>query len=576
MSRLGRASQVSGQGADSQRVNRTRPSHPGQPGYRAFEDARAAGSAAQEAARLSAALEVLEVPSAAGPDLDAVLEVERVAAVLGRSDLLMRGRLVRARHLLGEGSAAAAARLIWDVNKWATDNGDRAVLAASHRHLVWLQYLLGDPAAGLDHAVRAMELLDDTTPPRERVHHLMTLARALGWARSLEGARERAHEAEQVLASDGTPDSGGVYLLLCLLGNLSGAEHAAGEYQRSWELAERMIDVAAARDFHMNVSFQHVIAVAQAGLGRYAEAEGTLHACIDSVADNPNPDGLAESLLTLAEVQRHLGDTDRAQATLSACREACDADGLTDMRVRAQREQAELYAATGQYQRAFEAYKKFHVDAEQMHSLERSAQARTRQAVLETTEARQQAERFREQARRDPLTGLRNRRFVDEELPALLDEAERSGTPLSLAFVDLDHFKGINDSLSHDVGDQVLILVAGLITSAIEGPAGDSPAPTESGFAARMGGDEFLVVLPGLDPAQVAHRLEEVSRAVASYPWKPVTGVLPVTVSIGGAAARPGEETIPELLGRADQNLYAAKGTGRNRVATDGPHLPIG
>ena len=90
--------------------------------------------------------------------------------------------------------------------------------------------------------------------------------------------------------------------------------------------------------------------------------------------------------------------------------------------------------------------------------------------MFETAEAREEAEHFREQARRDPLTGLRNRRYVDEELPALI----AAGGELTVAIVDLDHFKWVNDRLSHDVGDQVLVLVAKLLETELAAIVPDS------------------------------------------------------------------------------------------------------
>ena len=158
------------------------------------------------------------------------------------------------------------------------------------------------------------------------------------------------------------------------------------------------------------------------------------------------------------------------------------------MLVRVHQEQAELHAARGEFAAAFAVHKVFFAAYNDLHSEQREAQARTRQAMFETAEARQEAERFREQARRDPLTGLRNRRYVDEQLPGLID----ADPELTVAIVDLDRFKRVNDLLSHDVGDQVLVLVAKLLETELA-------AVSPDGFVARMGGEEFLMVLPGTE-----------------------------------------------------------------------------
>src|SRR5699024_2976727 len=133
-----------------------------------------------------------------------------------------------------------------------------------------------------------------------------------------------------------------------------------------------------------------------------------------------------------------------------------------------------------------------------------------------------EAERFREQARRDPLTGLRNRRYVDEQLPGLIE-----GDPeLTVAIVDLDHFKRVNHLLSHDVGDQVLVQVAKLLETEL---AAICPA----GFAARLGGEEFLLIMPASPVAVAARRVDGIRRTVRDFDWTEITHHVPVTISIG-------------------------------------------
>jgi diguanylate cyclase (GGDEF)-like protein len=182
--------------------------------------------------------------------------------------------------------------------------------------------------------------------------------------------------------------------------------------------------------------------------------------------------------------------------------------------------------------------------------------------MFETTEAREEAARFREQARRDPLTGLRNRRYVDEELPALLD----ADPALTVAIVDLDHFKQINDRLSHDVGDQVLIMAAKLMETELA-------AVSPEGFVARLGGEEFLMVLPATPLGRAVVLLDGIRRAIGDYDWQEIARGLPVTVSIGVAGVADAEiPTQAGLLSIADKNLYAAKHRGRDRVVSGAAH----
>jgi diguanylate cyclase (GGDEF)-like protein len=159
-------------------------------------------------------------------------------------------------------------------------------------------------------------------------------------------------------------------------------------------------------------------------------------------------------------------------------------------------------------------------------------------------------------AYRDALTGLYNRRYIDERLPALLHETAVQRTPISIALIDLDHFKRINDTLSHDAGDRVLQRVAEILNDAATGPA----------IAARMGGEEFVLVLPGADAAVAVQRCEELRQLIRSYPWPPITGAMAVTTSIGVTTSPDGSGLLAALLAEADRRLYDAKHAGRDRV----------
>ena len=160
-----------------------------------------------------------------------------------------------------------------------------------------------------------------------------------------------------------------------------------------------------------------------------------------------------------------------------------------------------------------------------------------------------------DQAARDALTGLRNRRYLDDRLAVLVDDAYRTGRPLSIAMVDLDHLKELNDQHGHPVGDQVITAVARVLSE------GDD-------LAVRVGGDEFLVVLDGTDADTAELRGQLWRVAVAAL--RPAPGLPPVTLSIGVAQLRPGMD-VAALLSAADGALYAAKVAGRNRVRVGSP-----
>ncbi|GID97880.1 diguanylate cyclase [Amorphoplanes digitatis] len=510
-----------------------------------------------DAQRLSAALTELEDRYLwdAGASLELSIAYEEQALELGDERLVTRARLCQANMLNRKGEVAAAARQIWKIHKWATDHDDTVVQARTH--LVWanIHRHLGDAAQSLEHSVLAVELLDDNATPHMQVWHRAKLADALGRSGSMEAARLRYAQAEELTIEFGLPN-----LLLGMLNNYAYTEYAYGENARAQAVAQRLQEVAERHDFELDPATLDTISAIEIENGDYLSAEQTLREAVRRHATGgyEDADALAEYMLSLARAQRFLRATDRAQVSLDASRTLCVERGLGDVLVRVHQEQSELHAARGEFAEAFAVHKVFFAAHNALHSQQREAQARTRQAMFETTEARQEAARFREQARRDPLTGLRNRRYLDEQLPDLIE----AGGSLTVAIVDLDHFKRINDQLSHDVGDQVLVLVAKLLETELAAVCAD-------GFVARMGGEEFLAVLPGLGAGEATGQLDGVRRAISGYDWAELTQGLPVTVSIG--VADLGDVLMPtqaNLLSSADRNLYVAKHAGRDQVVS--------
>ena len=491
----------------------------------------------------------------AAAQLEYAIDYERRALALGDELLVARARLCQANMLMRSGDLAAAAGKVWSIHEWAVGQDARQLQARVH--LVWagIHRHLGDVAQCLEHSVRSVELLDENATTHMQIWHRTKLADALGLAGSIDASRLRFAQAEELCVALDQPE-----LLMNMLNNYAYMEYAAGNHERAHEVTGRLLKISEEYGLELHPAVLDTIGAIEIENGRHAEAERTLRTCIarHSEGQYEDADALAEYLLTLARAQRGLGATDRAQISLDASRRLCVQRELRDVLVRVHQEQAELHAARGEYAKAFETHKIFFVAHNHLHSLQREAQARTRQAMFETAEARQEAERFREQARRDQLTGLHNRRYIDEQLPRLIADGGR----LTLAIVDLDHFKRINDQLSHDVGDQVLVLVAKLLETELAAMCPD-------GFVARMGGEEFLAVLPDTETSVAVAQLEIVRRAVRSYAWDNITDGLPVTVSIGVAGlpdvATP---TQPAMLSIADRNLYVAKHGGRDQVVS--------
>ena len=173
--------------------------------------------------------------------------------------------------------------------------------------------------------------------------------------------------------------------------------------------------------------------------------------------------------------------------------------------------------------------------------------------------------RTQQRAQSDPLTGLANRHRFDESLALELRTAQRSGQPLSLLLLDVDHFKGLNDSLGHPTGDKVLRTLAGVLQDRARRPRD---------LVARLGGDEFAILLPETSSQAAAAIATTVHVDLANLAAQ-VNAVSPAfTISVGIHTTRQGESTTTtEVFERTDAALYQAKQAGRNRSATHGEEI---
>lgn len=154
----------------------------------------------------------------------------------------------------------------------------------------------------------------------------------------------------------------------------------------------------------------------------------------------------------------------------------------------------------------------------------------------------------------DPLTGVGNRRWLDIEIKQRIAQLKRQNAPFSALLVDIDHFKAINDGLGHDAGDAMLVSVAKELRTTLR----------DMDVICRVGGEEFVIVLPGTNADAAALAGQRLRSAIENARFLFNDKVIPITVSIGLTAARTtdSQETI---LKRADEALFAAKRSGRNR-----------
>ena len=159
-------------------------------------------------------------------------------------------------------------------------------------------------------------------------------------------------------------------------------------------------------------------------------------------------------------------------------------------------------------------------------------------------------------AKVDPLTGAKNRAALDEILNREVELAHRHETALSLVIFDLDHFKQINDSYGHTIGDEVLRECVECTNQALR----------RTDMLFRFGGEEFVVLLPGVNATGAAQAAERLRNIIEKHVFSSRQGQVPVTISLG-TASLTAEDTLKSFFDRADKAMYTAKNAGRNQVA---------
>lgn len=305
------------------------------------------------------------------------------------------------------------------------------------------------------------------------------------------------------------------------------------------------------------------------------------------------------SIGNLAEIQVHLGATEQARSLLAEVMQLAHQHGYEAQAWRLACTEGELKLACGHaaqaldqlvavleasskadlpntrmrlHHAAWRASQALGQDKQALHHLQQYLQLERQRSVrqlraqselfvtrMEAEQSRLEAQRQRARARaleddvrRDQLTGLGNRREVEARWPDLVKAARAQQSALSVAMLDLDQFKQVNDTHGHAVGDQVLVALAALLRAQTR----------SSDLTARLGGEEFIVVLPETEPQRAHEVCERIRSRVEAFDWASIAAGLKVTISIGLTSTPPYEAETLSL--RADAALYRAKADGRN------------
>jgi diguanylate cyclase (GGDEF)-like protein len=516
----------------------------------------------------------------AGALADAI-RCREIGRSLGDEDLCARACALQGMVSLHRGDLRGGLALAMDADRHAEASEDAVARSELAALKAQLSFFTGSYAEALRHAELAVLQADAAHDLGLRVYARRATCPVFGNV-GVPDLRDRIEELLALTIEHGDPWEEAISRndLACNLQEHGELDAAVSELERALAVAGR---VEGANSFALGV-IHSTRADIRLQMGSAEEALADAERAIELLCatDDPNPYVLGATVRADVQARMALGRLDDAQR---AGEGALDwlGDRVPQTRSLILSTLASTLRAAGRLEQAYDAL-------ERAAELERQAfrelselQLRLERATLEASAARQASaalaannrqlaeahaelerrarklealqDQLREQADRDWLTGLHNRRYFARELDRLASERERGA--LSLAILDLDHFKSINDRFGHDVGDQVLVRVAVLLCDVLR----------QSDVIVRSGGEEFIALMPATELRAATAGCERIRRRIREEPWEQIAAGLAVTASVGVAATDdPGK--LGALARIADQRLYEAKRAGRDRVVS--------
>jgi diguanylate cyclase (GGDEF)-like protein len=519
----------------------------------------------------------------AGSLADAVRCCE-VGRSLGDDQLRARAFALQGMVSLHRGDLRGGLALAMEAERHAQAGHDSATRAEVAALKAQISFFTGSYAEALRHAQLAIDHADAAQDLELRVYVRRATCPIFGNA-DVPDLRERIEELLELTIENGNPWEEAISRndLACYLqqhGELAGA---ASELERALAVARR---VNGANSFALGVIYStraDIRLLADRTEEALADAERSIE--LLCAADDPNPYVLGATVR--ADVQArmamgHLEDAlqagegalswlgDRVPQTrslilstlASTLRDAGRLEEAYDTLARAAELERQAFRELSELQLKLE---RTTLEVSAARQTSTALAAKNRQLAEAHTELERRArelealrDQLRDQAERDWLTGLHNRRYFAGELERLLTE-QRDGW-FTLAVVDLDHFKSINDRFGHEIGDHVLVRVAALLCEVLRQPD----------IVVRSGGEEFLVLMPATEVRAANACCERIRQAIRDEPWEEIAAGLAVTASVG-VASTDHPDQLAALARSADQRLYEAKRLGRDRVVGASP-----
>ncbi len=483
--------------------------------------------------------------------LAVAIRCSEIARALSDAALCARARALQGAVSLHRGDLRSALDLVVDAERDAEASDDAVARVEVAALKGQVSFFTGSYAEALSHAERSVQLSDQTGNDELRIYARRATCLVFGNV----GVRDLEQRVRDLLAL--TIASGDRWEETISRNDLACYHQETGDLEAAEREIERALEVGASitplPSFAMGLVYSTRADIRLLG-GRPEDALADAERAVALLTTKAEANPYVLGVTVRAEVQARmaLGQFDDAQQSGEGALTWLG-DRVPQIRSLILSTLATELRAAGRVEAAYDALARSAELERQAFRELSELQLSLERAAMETSAARALQEQLRDQADRDWLTGLHNRRYLARELerPA----QDRLAGPLTLAVLDLDHFKSINDGFGHAAGDQVLVRVAGLLLDIVR----------ETDVVVRSGGEEFLVLMPGTDARGGRAVCERIREAVQHAPWERIAPGLSVTASIGVAFTDAASDLEP-LVNLADQRLYDAKRAGRNCV----------
>jgi diguanylate cyclase (GGDEF)-like protein len=450
------------------------------------------------------------------------------------------------------------------------------LIADAHNFIAGTYKNFGNSTSALQHLEQALQTLEAIGDVAETAPIKYNIAILLQSLDQHERAIEAYYKALEVLKKHPHP-----VRELEVQGNLAQSLVVLGRADEALVLFERVLELTQQHKLPLH-HVRNLVNMGEAHnkLGQPEQALEVLQRAYPLLRETVMAEGQAFCLLYMARARAQLSHIDEALATLKEAQDNADRLGMLPLQKEIAWARYEISKKAGSFAVALEALETHNDIAEriragdaerqlQLFTLERDFEKAVTDAEIHRlknvelarvlSELEGKTAQLEQLLQKDVLTGVHTRRFLEEALALEWVAAQRDQRALSVALLDIDNFKLVNDQFSHRIGDQVLFTIGDLMGQVTGTRA----------IAARYGGEEFVLALPETPLPQAVAICEHLRWSIECYPWQELHPDLRITASIG-ISADANVEHFDKLLDLADQEMYRAKRLGKNRVCAEG------